>query len=51
MNNGPHNYEFKQQLAALSLREQLNILVIIRQRIKRRTWTIIDIYPVLYVLE
>jgi hypothetical protein len=50
MNNGPQNYEFKQQLAALSLVEQVSIFVLIRQRLKRRRWTVSEVYPVVYVL-
>jgi hypothetical protein len=50
MNDSPHNYEFKQQLSALSLRDQLVIWLLIRRRIKHRTWTISEIYPVVYVL-
>jgi hypothetical protein len=45
MSNAPSNYEFKQQLSELSLRDQLSILVLIRQRIKRRLWQLDYIAP------
>jgi hypothetical protein len=50
MNNAPQNYEFKQQLAALSWRDQLSIWALIRQRIKRRLWQFDYVAPVIYVL-
>jgi hypothetical protein len=50
MNNAPQNYEFKQQLAALSLHDQLSIWAMIRQRIKRRMWQFDYISPVILVL-
>jgi hypothetical protein len=52
MNNAPQNYEFKQQLAALSLHDQLSILAVIRQRIKRarRLWQFDYIAPWQWVM-
>jgi hypothetical protein len=50
MNDGPGNYEFKAQLAALSLHDQLSIWAMIRQRIKRRVWAFDYISPVMYVM-
>lgn len=50
MTNGPQNYEFKQQLSALSIVDQLSIWALIRRKTRRRTWTVVDIYPVVYVL-
>jgi hypothetical protein len=50
MNNAPQNYEFKQQLSALSFHDQLSIWAMIRQRIKRRVWAFDYISPVMFVI-
>jgi hypothetical protein len=63
MTDGPSNYEFKQQLAALSLIEQVSVWMRLRLfltvhrrrpapcgRHLRRRWVFSDLYPVIYVL-
>lgn len=48
----PKNYEFKQQLAALSLLDQLLILSWILRRAgpRRRRWVVVDAYPIVHVI-